>query len=325
MSNQLEQLLTAWYPKRDDHQWLLATVVSTEGSSYRRPGAMMLFNDTGDQFGLVSGGCLESDVLKQACQCWQSGTSKTVTYDMREEGDLAWHLGIGCGGRVDLLLQPITADNQYLVLDKVLQSLQSDSACFYAQPLKSSTPRAIYSDKPIEADGVFTHQLTPAPTILVLGGGVDAIPVVQLGAQLGWKMWVNDPRPRYARRSDFSQAARGSNLSLVELAEHAHLEKVAASIVMHHNVSLDAEALQALRSPMAEHIGYIGLLGPSHRTERVFEQAGLDSEALIGRLANPIGLRLGGELPESLALSMMAEIHAWLHQQDGQSLGHILN
>ncbi|MDM7860971.1 XdhC family protein [Alteromonas sp. ASW11-36] len=324
MNNQLETLLRIWHAERDTLNWVLVTVIGTEGSSYRRPGAMMLFNDSGEQFGLVSGGCLESDVLKHARQCWQLGTSKRITYDMREEGDLAWNLGIGCGGKVDLLLQPVNADNDYLQLDLVYRALEQDQSGFFAQPINDEQPQGVWSDTELQQPDWLSFAIKPAPTVLVLGGGVDAVPVVSMGHQLGWKMWVNDPRPRYARRSDFVNAQRGSNLAPLALADHEHLAKVSAVIVMHHSVELDAQALQLTLLPTAAHIGYIGLLGPGHRTERVLDNAGIGLAALQGRLANPIGLRLGGDLPESLALAMLAEIHAWLNQQDGQSISQIL-
>ena len=318
MNNQLETLLQQWYKQRDDYQWLLATIVKTEGSSYRPSGAMMLFNDTGQQFGLVSGGCLESDLLKHARQCWQTGKAKRVQYDMREDGDLAWQLGIGCGGMVDLLLQPINPNNQYLCLPQVLESLKNDQSCSFSQPLNNETPTAVVNQE-VAADWI-THGLKPAPTVLVLGGGVDAQPVVELGARLGWKMWVNDPRARYARQVDFPTANKGSATDPAVLADHHVLDSVTAVIVMHHNVELDAKALSQLLRPELNHIGYIGLLGPRHRTDRVLVAAKLEYEEFNGRLANPIGLDLGGDLPESLALAMLSEIHAWLNNKSGQSI-----
>ena len=102
MRHHIYHILKAWYPQRDAGQWLLATIISTRGSAYRKAGAMMLFSDAGAQFGVVSGGCLESDLFHHARKCWMTNTSRTVTYDMQEEGDVAWQLGIGCGGEVTL-------------------------------------------------------------------------------------------------------------------------------------------------------------------------------------------------------------------------------
>ena len=99
MNHHIYHVLSAWAGQRDAGNWLLATIINTEGSSYRKAGAMMLFSQEGAQLGVVSGGCLESDLLHQARRCWETGESRIVTYDMQEEGDIAWRLGIGCAGK----------------------------------------------------------------------------------------------------------------------------------------------------------------------------------------------------------------------------------
>ena len=102
----------------------MGTIIDTAGSAYRKAGARMFFNSDGQQLGLLSGGCLESDLLRQARMVMHSGRSKTVTYDMQDEDDIAWQLGIGCGGKVVIQLDQINAENQYLGLGKVYQVLQ---------------------------------------------------------------------------------------------------------------------------------------------------------------------------------------------------------
>ena len=114
MNHHIYHVLSDWFPQRDAGNWLLATIINTEGSSYRKAGAMMLFSEFGSQLGVVSGGCLESDLLHQSRRCWETGNSRIVTYDMQEEGDVAWRLGIGCGGEVTLLLQPVSAQNNWM-------------------------------------------------------------------------------------------------------------------------------------------------------------------------------------------------------------------
>jgi xanthine dehydrogenase accessory factor len=109
-------LLNNWYEQRDELEWVIATIIGTEGSSYRKPGAMMMINSLGQYHGLISGGCLESDIMRQSRQCWMSGKNIIIQYDMREEEDITWQLGIGCGGLVRILLQPVSADNAYLKL-----------------------------------------------------------------------------------------------------------------------------------------------------------------------------------------------------------------
>jgi xanthine/CO dehydrogenase XdhC/CoxF family maturation factor len=92
---------------------------------------------------------------------------------------------------------------------------------------------------------------------------------------------------------------------------------------MHHNVSLDAHALQLIKNQKNfSTISYLGMLGPQHRTKQVMEKAQLSTNELPNKLANPIGFDLGGELPESIALSILSQAHAAIEKASGKSLGY---
>lgn len=319
MKHHLLHVLRHWLPKKDDHQWLLATVIETHGSSYRKAGAMMLFNDSGEQLGVVSGGCLENDVLHQARKCWETNTVKTVTYDMQEEGDIAWRLGIGCGGEVTLLLQPVAADSDYLKLKDVLMALESGQPVDYSIALSSSQPIAKVNITSSADHAWFTHVITPPPALAILGGGVDARPVAQMANLLGWRVHVNDPRARYARAEDFSDC-RVTATPTEQLLQEVWLAEADAVIVMHHQVNMDANALVCLAETAPPQLRYLALLGPSHRCDKVLSEANLQRSALPAELQSPAGLALGGELPESIALSMIAQAHAILHDKSAAPL-----
>jgi len=140
MANRISQLLSHWTDNRDKHLWVLATIIETDGSSYRKAGAMMLINDMGQYFGLLSGGCLESDIMRQARRCWDNQKNRIIEYDMREEEDLAWQLGIGCGGMVRILLQPVHIDNNYLKLDDLNRCLDQRQKTEYHQQVDEGFP-----------------------------------------------------------------------------------------------------------------------------------------------------------------------------------------
>lgn len=359
-------ILQQWLPQQHETNWLLATVIATERSSYRKPGAMMLFSERGDQLGVVSGGCLESDVFHQARRCWLTGKSKIVTYDMQDEGDVAWQLGIGCGGAVTLLLQPLSAANHYLHLAEVarllldrhsvtlnhslspglplctLGPLDRELGTHLTQdshsnkrareragqasagiPLNSHLSRPGTASKAIDS-GWFSHTVTPPPALLILGGGVDARPLVSLAARIGWIVSVADPRARYARSDDFDEAHFCLTQSPGQLAEHCEVGQANAIVIMHHHIGLDAEALQlvhkiqhaqrqSLERSGQSHLRYVALLGPGHRTQRVLDEAGLTQQDFMLALNSPAGLDIGGELPESIALSILSQAHAVLH------------
>lgn len=320
MNHHIFYLLQHWLAHKDEGQWLLATVIKTRGSAYRKAGAMMLFSDSGDQFGVVSGGCLESDLFHHARKCWLSGQSRTVTYDMQEEGDVAWRLGIGCGGEVTLLLQPLTADNNYLQLPDVFSELQSHRSvvlshciCGAANQIKLSASN--------DAKHWFTHRLTPPQSLFIGGGGVDAVPVADIAARLGWQVTVNDERARYARSADFHAAYRCHSLTSDQLPDNTQYHQAGAIIIMHHQVGLDAKMLATIAQCPPKGLRYLAVLGPGHRTQRVLDEAGIQPADLPVALHSPAGFNIGGELPESIALSMLAQAHAVLHQKPLEQAG----
>lgn len=314
MKHHFFHLLEHWYHHKDSGQWLLATIIETRGSAYRKAGAMMLFNDTGEQLGVVSGGCLESDLYHHAQKCWMTGHARTVTYDMREEGDVAWRLGIGCGGEVTLLLQPVNAHNDYLDLQKVRAQLLQTQPVAYCQSTPAGPAKARTVNDASSCEG-FCHTLTPPPTLLVLGGGVDALPVCDLASRLGWRVLINDERARYARPGEFASASQCTKQAAGNIAVIPHYQQADAVIVMHHQVGLDAQSLTALTNTPPENLQYLALLGPQHRTNRVLEQANISWNELPAPLQSPAGFDIGGDLPESIALSMLSQAHAALHQK----------
>ena len=168
----------------------------------------------------------------------------------------------------------------------------------------------------------FYQVIKPAPLLAVFGGGVDARPVVAIAAQLGWQVILCDSRMSYAREGYFNGAHSICRLPFAELSLAPWLQTLNAALVLTHNVKLDGEALKLLT---LSKVKYVGLLGPLHRTERVMQNAELDPTAFNFVLANPVGLRLGGELPESIALSMLSEVHAFLEKTDALSISDALN
>lgn len=324
MNNRLEQLLATWQPQKESLEWVLATVVETQGSSYRKSGAMMLINSLGQYFGLISGGCLEADIMRRARRCWDTEQNQIVCYDMRDEDDLSWQLGIGCGGMVRILLQPISQANNWLELDKVFDALQNRQQVAYKQVIDENTPQnTVYLESEIsrEQTNEVVHHFSPAPMIAILGGGIDAIPLAAMAKTLGWYTLVIDPRVGYARAKHFNGADQIIRQPFEQLTSAKWLAQVDACVVMNHSLSLDAAAMQLVAASSCR---YLGLLGPRHRTQRVFklmqENGFSEFSKLEQRLSNPVGLDIGGELPESIALSILAEAHAVLEERSAKSL-----
>jgi len=332
MANQLIELLQQWHPHRDDTDWVLGTIYKTEGSCYRKAGAMMLFNGLGQQFGLLSGGCLESDIQLHARRAIQHGQAITLCYDASDEDDLSFQLGIGCGGIVHILLQPVSRQNSYLGLDVMLESLQMRRSGYFHQliPQKGGSVKAHFvrrshsdpsnSSQPesaqlisIPADKSSSQWLitpvTPAPHLMVIGGGLDALPVVDIAAEMGWETTLWDSRPANARREFFMRANTILESPAEGLSGYARKHSVDAVMLMTHNIKMDALALQQFQKVT---LRYLALLGPDTRREKVLRAAKLKKIDLKNTLSGPAGLKIGGELPESIALSVLSECHAYL-------------
>ncbi len=327
MSNHLSSLLQKWYPNRDCFDWVLATIYKTQGSCYRKSGAMMLFSSSGEQLGLLSGGCLESDISLNAQKVMLSGKPKLIAYDGADEDDVSYHLGIGCGGTIYIMLQKITAKNNYLALTEVYKAFKNRTSGKYFQKIIDTEATGyayfepeVINDFSAKATLLTEHKnqtwlitpIIPAPHVLIVGAGIDAKPIVNMAKQLGWQISLWDPRPANGRKEHFSQADYILNAEAEKLPLFIQEKKVNAAILMSHNMTIDVKALQAIANTKLK---YIALLGPKTRKQQVLIQAKLSQEKLSCRLYGPAGIDIGAMLPESIALAILAECHTVLYNK----------
>ena len=349
MSNHLSHLLSQWYPNRDNCAWVLGTIYHTEGPCYRKAGAMMLFSSQGEQLGMLSGGCLESDIAIQARKVMQTGQSMLISYDGSDEDDLSFHLGIGCGGSIYIMLQQINNQNNYLSLVQVFEALKNCISGYYYQSIVREKANVI-SEKSADIDSnsheaeqayfeaTKIHDLSasatlsaapkrlvtpiiPEPHLLVVGGGIDARPLVNMARELGWIVSLWDPRPANARREYFPNANYIIKGEAKLLTNFVVDKDVSAAVLLSHSVAIDADALTALASCKLK---YLSLLGPNNRKQQVVAQANINEKNLPFVFAGPSGLDLGGSLPESIALAILSECHASLYNKKAQSLSQVL-
>lgn len=320
MTNQLSAMLGAWQENRDSTEWVLGTVYRTDGSAYRKAGAMMLINGHGQQFGLLSGGCLEADIIRNARRAMVTGRPVMLTYDGNDEDDLSFKLGVGCGGTVYIMLQPLSAEND-LGLGDLYDALRKRQSGIYFQKIDAVEgyfePGKVHGQRPAhienrEDGNWLVTTIQPEPHILVVGGGIDARPVIGIAHQMGWQTTLVDPRPANARAEHFPTA--GTILRKIDrdLATYVTEHKVDAVILMAHAVSMDAAALATLRNAPIKHLS---ALGPRHRFRDVLNEAGICRDDLAFDISSPAGLDIGGQLPESIALSMLSGIHMALFKQ----------
>jgi xanthine dehydrogenase accessory factor len=317
---------------------VLATVVATAGSTYRKPGARMLIMADGSYLGLLSGGCLEADLKLHAQQVLENGMPRAVEYDMRGPDDVLFGIGAGCEGAMRVLLEPAgprspaaaaleaagrtTRTAQPTSLISVHESTDLPLGTYAAGPplppalihaaaLSQATRASRMVD---QEDGgrrmrAFVQFLAPAPHVLICGAGPDAQPVVGAARALGWRVSVVDHRPAYARAADFPGAevklCDPRSLRTAVAVEHCH-----AAVVMSHHLPSDVEYLRELALTGVP--AYVGLLGPAARRGRVVQELGTSADKLNSRLHGPVGIDIGAVTPEGIALAIVGQIHAWL-------------
>ncbi|ABF44688.1 Predicted oxidoreductase DUF182 [Deinococcus geothermalis DSM 11300] len=330
----------------------IATVVGVRGSAYRREGTRMLVLDDGAQVCMLSGGCLEAEVVEVALEVIRSGLPALTHYDLSE--DATWGLGIGCGGSVDVRVERV--DPADPVTAAWLAALEEGRAAALAVPLVGEgrvlflpggevtghlpderlhafavgaaqerlglrEPRAVTLAGP-DGTPIFIDVNVPPPQLILYGAGHDAIPLAAQAHALGYDVHVIDPRPAYLTPGRFPGAAlhdlAPEELHRLTPGERAHL------IVMNHHLARDRMCLaHALRSGAA----YVGVLGPRSRAEDLLRDLAAEGVTFtpeqLARLRSPVGLRLGAEAPEEVALSILAELMAWRRGYDGGFLsGH---
>jgi xanthine dehydrogenase accessory factor len=306
---------------------VLAHLFAVEGSHYRRPGARMIFAEDGSTAGSISGGCLESDLAIRCAAVLAQDRPDRVEYDLRGSDDLVWGTGLGCAGRVEILLSPLelaggilesagaadggatlgtaVRDGEFALGEQALLGGGKRQAG------SSRLARFLARGEPLH--GVLVEELERPIRLLATGAGEDVVAIVVAGRALGWDVRVFSARPTEAVRRRFA------GLSLFPAAEiGAHSGARTAAVVATHNYFDD---LAILRSLAAAGTPYVGLLGARARVERLLSDCGdVLGEEARRRFFGPAGLDIGADTPGEIALSIVAEIHSVLR---GRSAGFL--
>jgi xanthine dehydrogenase accessory factor len=299
----------AWFEA--GHRATLATVVRTWGSAPRPIGAMLVIRDDGHVIGSVSGGCVEDDLIERvktltAAQQSTGAKPEVVTYGVT--ADQAARFGLPCGGTLQLVLEPVTAESQ---LKELLTTIERHELVARLLDMETGAVKlksGHWSDV-LEFDGKTLKSIHgPRWRLLIIGAGQTSRFLAQMAQALDYQVTVCDPRAEYADEWNVPGATleRGYPDDVVlQLNPDPHLAVVAVT----HDPKLDDAALtEALKSPAF----YVGALGSRANNEKRRKRlADFDlSAAEIARLHGPVGLRIGSKTPAEIAVSIVAEITA---------------
>jgi xanthine/CO dehydrogenase XdhC/CoxF family maturation factor len=352
MSEVMSLLRAARGLRRAGEPGLLATVVHVQGSSYRRPGARMLLTAERWVAGSISSAGLENDVLRRGWRPTHDGGAVLVTYDASAPEEVRSSLGLDADSVVQILLERTTlgghADAVGFferchqaqlrgIMATVYRSdapdvapgarigIASDGSWFargMPEPVREAlASECLYGAKEVgEAVSttvwvagasldVLVERVRPSPRLFILGGGHDVVPLVDIARAVGWETFVCHPQERELARERFESADAVVVEPLTALLERIDASHQSLALVMTHDYERDRDALGML---LVSRVGYIGVLGPHGRTARMLHELGGVEAGQDERIHAPVGLELGAESPQEIALAIVAEMQAVL-------------
>jgi len=333
----------------------LATVVSVEESAYRRIGARMFVKSSGDWIGGISGGCLEGDALKRAQIAIHKDTPSVVVYDTMDDDAHQIGVGLGCNGRIEVLFVPIdhednnnpieqlkqltqrrqpillyqlidTSDNTNLGLvsenlSAIANTIIAEEAVLreMVESVKLKRKSKVYELKAKDASNhsILIEFLRPELKLILVGDNYDVNAFVGIADELGWDIQVIGLLRKIGKHI-FDKA---SKVVSYDQASDITVDEYTAVVLMSHDYDKDMAMLQHF---LKNKPTYMGMLGPKKRTikmqndlKKTIHDIDLDELQLF---YSPVGLDIGAESPEEIALSITAEIVAAFRNRDGKFL-----
>jgi xanthine dehydrogenase accessory factor len=293
-----------------------ATVIRTERSAPRDPGAVLAVSEEGDVVGSVTGGCVEPAVLEEAQTVFAGGPPRLLSYGIADEE--AFEVGLPCGGTVDIFLARARRD----LVEELARAVEEERPVALALDIAGSEigeqrllPLDGRFEPSIEGD-VFFLPFAPRPRLYVFGAVDHAAAVAHVGRFLGYRVTVCDARAKFATRERFPDVDE----LIVDWPDRflaaAPVDERTAICVLTHDHKFDVPLLKvALETPAA----YVGAMGSrrtnAERRERLLAE-GVSAEAL-GRIRAPIGLDIGSRTPQEVAVAVAAEIVATRRRKAG--------
>lgn len=321
---EVETAIARWHARGD--RVALGTVVAARRSAPRPVGTTLAVSERGDVAGSISGGCVEPDVVERAGDILATRRPQLLTYGI--EDDVAWGVGLPCGGEIDVFLEAITPATALVAPEgSVLVTVIAGE--------RAGEKRVVHEGEDPDVDellrarrsGVvergeeklFCAVFAPPLRVLIFGGVDLAEALARAARPLGWRAIVSDPRVALVTQERIPSADELIAAWPEEALARVRPDGDTAVVVLTHDEKLDVPALAgALRTDAF----YVGALGSrrtqTRRRERLLE-AGVDEDE-VERIAGPAGLDIGANTPAETALSILAEIVAVRAGRGGRPL-----
>ena len=297
--------LNEWIGGREDIA--IATVIETWGSSPRPLGSKMLVTRSGKMAGSVSNGCIEGAVFEEAQKVLKTGKAKVAAFGVAD--DVAFDVGLACGGHIEVFIQPLDAVHRQVIgmLNRNEPATLGTNLVTGETTLTEGTPGG--SEQARRDGDVFIEQLRRPAHLVIIGAIHIAIPLHRLAKLMGYRVTVVDARAKFATKERFPEADELIVAWPDEAIGKLTVDSSTYVVILTHDPKFD---LPALRSVLKKDVGYVGAIGSRKTNQNRFDALRKEgfTEEELARVHGPIGLDLGSRGAEETALGILAEITA---------------
>lgn len=314
----------------------MATLVAVRGSAPRLPGARLILTADGRMAGSVSGGCVENDVFERALGVLETGESTMASYGIAD--DLAFEVGLSCGGAIDVIIERFEADETWRLARAAVQAGTPvalvhafESASLLGRNIAVTPDRAVGgvdadadsqlvvaarrllsqgSSAVIEADGgvrAFAEVFAPPPHLVIVGATHAAIALSRMAREVGFTVTVADARSLFATPERFPEADRVIRAWPDEALAQVSLDSYSYVVILSHDPKFDLPTLEIALKTDARYIGAMGSKTTHAERKETLRGMGFTDRDLA-RIHAPIGLSIGAATPEEIAVSVLAEL-----------------
>jgi len=319
-------------------QIALATVTKTWGSAPRKVGSAMAISEDMEMLGSVSGGCIEGAVIQEAKEIMKSGTPRQLSFGVSDED--AWEVGLSCGGEIHVFVEPFLTDGNTQhehIWKGIQQAIEGNTGAVWLSNMKTTTPQHLLvlpngnaigdnTDPALVEAAImafnqrknqvitlgempwFAHVFPRKNQIIIIGATHITAHLVDLAHQFGFETIVIDPRGLFAQKTQFSVNPHQVYEQWPEEILHEfYFDAYTFAVTLTHDAKIDDQALQIL---LKSDVAYIGALGGKKTHKKRIQRlkdAGFEEET-IARIHAPVGLNIGAQSAQEIALSILAEI-----------------
>ncbi len=306
----------------------LVSLVTVEGSSYRKEGVRMLFDEHMNAVGAISGGCVEKEIISRGQKVFDTDQSLIISYDGRYR--------LGCEGTLYILIEKFEPSNGFMrafetacinrlpiVLTSHFKQANDTFGNFGTIMTVNGQEYSMARNEIDQSNMIFRQRILPRFRLIIFGAEHDASKLCLQASLLGWEVIVICSEKKQINLNDFS-SARELIFTNPESFDYEKVDDQTAVVLMTHNFGWDFRYLSQLRNLT---VPYIGVLGSAKRNNQLQDtllenHPDIDYD-FLDSIYGPAGLNIGAVTPEEISISILSEIITLTRQKSPQSMREI--